>query len=102
MDFISSSASSVLQMGASQTKLEGPPAAAAFSLVTLEFLVVFGPVRLAPPQGARVVPRNTAVHHSVCLPPLQHVQPGSQEGQILSLASQVSLPSGFSGLHLRQ
>lgn len=89
-------------MGTGQPRPGGkPPAAASFPLVTLQFLVVFGPVRLAPPQGARVVPRNTAVHHSICLPSLQHVQPGSQEGQVLSLASHGFLPSGFPGLHLR-
>lgn len=72
-----------------------------FLWFTLQFLAVFGPVRLAPPQGASVVPRNTAVNHSVCPPPLQHVQPGSQEGQVLSLACHGFLPSGFPGLHLR-
>lgn len=90
-----------LQMGPHQHRPGGePPAAASFPLVTLQFLAVFGPVRLAPPQGASVVPRNT-VHHRVCVPPLQHVQPGSQEGQVLSLACHGFLPSGFPGLHLR-
>lgn len=71
-------------------------------LVTLQFLVVFCPVRLAPPQGTSVVPRNTALNHSVSLPSLQHVEPGPQEVQVLFLGAHVSFPSGFFRLHLRQ
>lgn len=77
------------------------PGATGFSSVTLQFLVVFGPVRLAPPQGTRLVPHNTALNHSVCLPSLQHVEPVPQEGQVLFLGAHVFFSSSFFGLHLR-